>query len=580
MARSVKVLVGEMDGVLRVAYCVLKNVLIRNTPYAIIPLLLLLVACSTPTPNAAVETTARVSLTVDGQTHNLTTEANNVRELLGEAGVTLGEMDEVNPPPFTPITDGLAIRVVRVSESVELLEQLIPFERKLVRNESMSADDPPIIIQGGHTGLRELTIRIVYNDGLEVERRVTQEVVVEEAQDEIMMIGVGATPGNVTFAGTLAFISGGNSVILRGASAFPEQLNTGSGVDHRVFSLSPTGTHLLYTRATTETEHFNSLWVISVERGAEPRPLGVYDVLWADWNPARAELLQIAYTTGRATSLLPGWEANNDLWVGAVRQNEEAEFEPERIIEAYPATYGWWGGNYAWSPSGRYVAYSYADEVGVIDLEATVESERRIRLYAFTEYNTRADWVWVPTLSWSPDGRYLAFNHHSGDDPEAADFDISVVDVATGINGRFVAQAGMWSHPYWSIGEGAGQLAFLRAVDPLDSQRSSYTLWLADRDGSNGRQVYPTPGESSRFPRERQFMAWGATGRDMAFIYNNSLYIFNLDSGLAHIITQDDAAARNPTWAPYGAGIAGSLPDTQVLPFPTPPPANSLLPVD
>jgi hypothetical protein len=399
---------------------------------------------------------------------------------------------------------------------------------------------------------------------------VTQEVVVEEAQDEIMMVGVGAAPGNVLFAGTLAFISGGNSVILRGASAFPEQLDTGSNVDHRVFSLSPTGSHLLYTRTATDTTHFNSLWVISVERGAEPWPLGVNDVLWADWNPARAELLQIAYTTGQATSLLPGWEANNDLWLGDVRQSEEAEFEPEQLVEAYPATYGWWGGNYAWSPSGRYVAYSYADEVGVLDLEAEEEDERRIRLYSFVEYNTRADWVWVPTLSWSPDGRYLAFNHHAGSDAEAADFEISVVDVATGIRGRFVSQAGMWSHPYWSVGEAGGLLAFLRAVDPLDSQRSSYTLWLADRDGSNAHQLYPLPGESSRFPRERQFMAWGATGRDMAFVYNNALYLYNLDTGLAHEITQDDTAARNPTWAPYGAGIEGDLPNTEVLPFPTP----------
>ena len=27
----------------------------------------------------------------------------------------------------------------------------------------------------------------------------------------------------------------------------------------------------------------------------------------------------------------------------------------------------------------------------------------------FTEFNTLSDWVWVPTLTWSPDGRYLIF---------------------------------------------------------------------------------------------------------------------------------------------------------------------------
>ncbi|MFZ0546343.1 MAG: ubiquitin-like domain-containing protein [Candidatus Promineifilaceae bacterium] len=553
----------------------------RFIRYCFILLLLFVAGCADKGPEfSAGAEPLTISLTVDGEQREITTEATNVRELLEEAGVEVNPDDIVDPPTFRPLEDGLEIRITRVTESIETIEQSIPFQRRTVRNESMGAEESPLIIQGGNPGLQEITVRIVYHDGLEFTRQETEIRVVESAQDEIVMVGVGAAPGNVEFDGLLAFISGGNSIILRGSSDFPEQINTGPDLDRRIFALSPAGNYLLYTRSTSEDDHFNALWFVSTDRGARPQSLGVFDVLWAGWNPNAVGRPQIAYTTGIPTDQLPGWEANNDLWLGDIpittEEDAEVTFEPEQLVEAYPATYGWWGGNYAWSPNGRYLAYSYADEVGIIDTQPPTLADRRVRLQSFTEYNTRADWVWVPALSWSPDGEYLVFPQHAGDDPEAANFDTWVVDVANGFSRRFIEQTGIWSYAYWSPNsdnlleqEGkTSQVAFLRANNPLDSLRSTYTLWLMDRDGSNARQIYPPAGENSHFPQQQQFMAWGETGRDIAFIYDNALYMLNLDSGEARRITQDDAVVSNPTWAPYGAAIGTEIED--IGPPPTP----------
>ncbi|MEZ4592375.1 MAG: G5 domain-containing protein [Chloroflexota bacterium] len=135
---------------------------------------------------------------VDGQTFNLTTNTATVRELLAEAGVEVGELDEVDRR-CSPLTPEMAIRVVRVSETVEITEEIIPFERKFVRTDTMSADDPPQIVQAGQNGTREITIRIVYRDGQEVSRIRTNEVTLEQPQDELVMIGIGANRGNVDF---------------------------------------------------------------------------------------------------------------------------------------------------------------------------------------------------------------------------------------------------------------------------------------------------------------------------------------------------------------------------------------------
>jgi resuscitation-promoting factor RpfB len=535
-------------------------------------------ACAGSTPEFAGTRLVEVTVTADGESRTVQTEATNVRELLEELRVPLTDRDEIAPPSFTPLSDGLQVRVVRISESMEVMEQLIPFERKTVRNEAMSVDDPPRIVQGGKTGLLHITVRITFRDGLEFERQESNATIMEAARDEIVMIGVGVAPGNVTFAGNLAYISGGNSVILRGSTAVPEQLKTGTDLDYRVFTLSPDGSYLLYSRDSDDDDTFNTLWLLSTRRGAEPQPLAVSNVLWADWNPDQPQQLQIAYTTGKATDLLPGWEANNDLWLADIHPARSDPVAATLIVEAYPATYGWWGGNYAWSPHGRLIGYSYADEIGVIDTEAAADAPQRVRLQYFTEYNTRADWVWVPSFTWSPDGRYLAYARpdiqSNGNDNTLPGFDIWAVDVTSGLALPFAGQTGMWGHPHWSPfvstpEAAAGRtsyIVFLRAINPIDSQRSSYSLWLVDRDGSNAHQLYPAVGENSLFARELRFMTWGPSGRDIAFIYNNSLYLFNLDSGEARRVTQDDAIVRNPTWAPYGRAAVDETPASRVVP--------------
>lgn len=561
--------------------------------------LLLLASCSQP-PNGSSNDATAVPLTlqVDGQEFNLTTGAATVRELLAEAGVEVGELDEVTPPLFTPLTPEMAVRVVRVSETVDISEEIIPFERKFVRTDSLSADDPPQIVQAGQNGRKEITIRIVYRDGEEVSRIRTNETTLEEPQDELVMIGIGANRGNVDFSGVLAYISGGTAVLMRGSTAVPETLNTGGSLDGRVFSLSPSGSHLLYTRVISDSGGFdqnsgfdrnsgfgNSLWVVSTERDAEPRELGVENVLWADWNPNRTTVRQIAYTTAKPIDQPPGWEANNDLWLADLYGNEGTPFEPEQFIDTYPALNGWWGGNYAWSPDGRMLAYAYANEVGLIDTFATENAFKRRQLQEFTAYNTLADWVWVPTLTWSPDGRFVAVTNHGGDDDRTMEFNSWVFDIFSSLSEQLIDQTGMWGHLHWVTNPNQSSIAFLRSADPVDSLRSNYTLWLMDQDGSNAHQLYPPLGENSAFPRDRQFMAWGPSGQDIAFIFDDNLYIMNLETAatapgqaVATQITADDTPASQPTWAPYGLGFFAPTPDTDPNAEPTATPNGRFLP--
>jgi len=523
-------------------------------------------ATATPPPSRA------VTLIADGQTRQLTTGGATVAEVLAEAGVSLNPADLVEPPPAAPLPAAgseaapMIITVVRVTETTEVIPESVPFKRQIVRSAEMSPDDPPRIVQVGQAGLQEVTVRIVYHDGLEAERWPTAVEVVEPPRDEIVMVGVAAAQSAMRFAGRLAYIDSGRTVVLEGTTDAPRQLAVEGQLDGRVFQLSPDGDYLLYTVASDAPaggESFrNALWVIPTAEGATGQSLQIENVLWAGWAPT-AEPPRIAYTTARSVSLPPGWEANNDLWLLDLTfdGNQPAPF---RVVETYPAAYSWWGGHYAWTPQGDRLAYAFADEVGLLDLSGiagglAVAEPARTVLHEFTEFDTGADWAWLPALSWSADGRYLAFTAHAGDDPQAGErFDLWVADTATRATTPLVEDAGIWSLSQWSPAAAlpALRLASLRANEPVDDQDTAdggYSLWLADADGGNPARLFPPEGESSLFARSAQSLVWGPEADKVAFIFDDALHILDVATGDLFRAGADDGVSSHPTWSPYGA---------------------------
>jgi len=510
-------------------------------------------------PRMATPETVAVILVADGQTRPFTTTAATVAGALAEAGITLNSADEVEPPPSQALPRGPAeppiITVVRVTESLEVIPESIPYGRQVVRSAELSPDDPPRLLQTGAPGRQEVSVRIVYRDGLEVERWPTSVTVVEPPVDEIVLIGVGSNRNAMPVAGQLAYVNDGRAIILAGDTESPRQLAIDGQLDGRVFQLSPDGDYLLYTigdASTTAQAGFrNALWAMSTVEGS-PIPLQIENVLWAGWDPAALAPYRIAYSTARSVSLPPGWEANNDLWLLELPFNGPQP-APVRLVETYPAAYAWWGGVYAWSPSGEQLAYAFADEIGLLDIpagatDAALPAEpARSSLYTFTAYDTGADWAWVPALGWSADGQTLAFSAHDG-----VGFNILQSNVTTGNAVTVVPDAGLWSQVVWSPGQGDPQLLTLRANDPAAGESSRYTLWLADGDGSNAARLFPPADEVGTFARAGQSLAWGPDGDAIAFIYDDGLHILELTTGDIFTGGPDDTTSSNLTWAPYG----------------------------
>ena len=115
-------------------------------------LLLLLIASLTLTscrsPQLA-SADATVSITIDGTSRDITVPAGStVSQALQSAGITVGSLDRADPPLYTVLSDGNSIEITRVEEVFETEEQIIPFEKQVVRNESLTEGETRLVQAG------------------------------------------------------------------------------------------------------------------------------------------------------------------------------------------------------------------------------------------------------------------------------------------------------------------------------------------------------------------------------------------------------------------------------------------------
>lgn len=499
-----------------------------------------------------------VSLVADGR--EMTFEYSlpvTVAEFLRDAEVEIGERDRVDPEPFTQIRDGMRVTVVRVVEETECEKQEIPYQTQRVLNEGLGPGEE-LLGQAGLNGTQEICYRVLIEDGVRRDPVEISRVVLTEAQDEVIYVGPTGQLDPVPIVGTLAYINNRNAWVMSGSSSSKRPLTTTSDLDRRVFSLSPNGRQLIFTRDTrnSDRENFlNQLWMIpNTSADQEPIKLVPEDVLWATWVPGQNNF--ISYTRGEARQTAPGWQAFNDLWLMRVDvQSGDALSIDEVLKPSSGGLYGWWGTTYEWSADGTSLGWVRADSIGTVNLETGELNP----LLQFPLFNTRSDWSWRATLSWSPDNQLLLTTVHgapSGNEPPEFSpvFHVSVTDTSGSFQADIFKNTGIWATPRYSPLFAPpdnqfvnGRIAYLQARDITNSinAQAEYDLIVADRDGSNARKVFPPQGQPGL--TAPQNLAWSPDAQQIAVIYRGNLWIVDVVTQVANQLTLDGGAS-NPVW--------------------------------
>lgn len=506
----------------------------------------LTISCKSP----QVDNDITISITADGETRQATVQAGiTVSQALKEAGIQIGDLDRTDPPPYTVLGEGDIIILVRIEEIFETEEVVIPFERQVVRNETLPEGETRLV-QAGVNGLEEITYRRLLEDNVETSKTVVKSVVIKEALPEIVMIGSQASFVPLNIPGTIAYLAGGNAWIMEGSTANRRVIVSTGDLDGRIFTLSPNGEYLVFTRKSTKPadEEINTLWAIRTPN-LDPKPFSLQAknvVHFAAWIP---NTNSVAYSTVEPRSAAPGWQANNDLY----RVSLTNSGSPRRLLYANSGgVYGWWGMTFAFAPDGR-LAYSRPDGIGLVDQDGGYTKP----LLEITPLNTHSDWAWIPPIVWGADGNSLYFVSHAPapapiSSEESPYFDLSALSFSNEAGVTLVDSAGMFAYPSVSplryVGrEASFQIAFLQSIFIDQSETSRYRLFVMDRDGSNAMALFPPADKNGLEP---QTPAWapneveGQSGGFLAVTYQGNLWLIDSGNGKSYQVTGDGLITR------------------------------------
>ena len=527
--------------------------LMTRTSSAIVTLVLFLFILSSCTHSNETQESITVSVIADGTKRILELPiGSTVQNALDKAEININDLDRVEPPTQTQLTDQVSIRLTRVHEDFEIEEVIIPFSRQTVRNETLP-EGHILLIQPGVNGIQQITYRRVFEDEIELSHSIFKSITISEPQPEIVMVGVQTPFTTITISGLLAYLTSGNAWLMESTTGNRHPVVTTGDLDGRVFSLSPDRKWLLYTRGTVNepSEEINTLWVIDIsKKTSQPINLKVKNIInYAGWVPGST--MTIAYSTVEPRSVAPGWQANNDLHTISLNSNGVI-LKKTKVIEANSGgIYGWWGTYFAWSSDGEQLAFARPDCVGIVDFKKS----ELIPLIDLIPLQTRSDWAWVPGLGWSPDHSVLYTVSHlplSGltTDEVSPIFDLTSFVFEEEIIINIISQSGMFAYPVPSpyTQDNRFYIAYLQAIFPEQSESSRYRLMIMDRDGSNRNSIFPPEGSPGIDP-QLKMVVWGPdTGNIdslwLALIYQGNLWLLNPGSGQAKQITGDGSIGR------------------------------------
>ncbi|MBL8079141.1 MAG: G5 domain-containing protein [Anaerolineales bacterium] len=505
----------------------------------------LIVSCRSPQVGEDIT----VTINADGKSSEVQiTSGSTVTQALESVGIAPGNLDRSEPPFYTVLNDGDVINLTRVKEVFETQQVVVPFERQIVRNETLPEGETRLV-QAGVNGLQEVTYRRIIENEVEVSKNSVKTLVLTEALPEIVMVGAQASFTPLNIPGSLVYLAGGNAWIMEGSTANRRLIVSTGDLDGRIFTLSPNGEYLIFTRKSSKPldEEINTLWAVRT-KNIEPKPfwLQAYNVVhFAGWIPGTNS---VAYSTVEPRSAAPGWQANNDLYRVSITGGS-----PRKLLEANSGgVYGWWGMSFAFSADGR-LAYARPDQIGLVDQDGGYLKP----LIDITPLNTHSDWAWIPPLNWGSDGKALYYVSHAAapapiTGEESPFFDLSALSFGSDANVSIVASSGMFAYPSASPVQSDGrekkyQVAYLQAIFVEQSETSRYRLMVMDRDGSDAHALFP-PSDSGGV--EPQTPSWapaaleGQSGNFIAVTYQGNLWLVDSGNGTAYQVTGDGLISR------------------------------------
>jgi len=125
---------------------------------------------------------------VDGHTKVVHTRSRNVEGVLKDAGIALGQLDQIQPALTAALTKDTNITITRIAEKVVQVEEHVPFQ-EIRKNDASLTRGQTRVLQNGQEGKAIAHYKLVMANGKEISREFVKRDVLAPKKDRIVAVG-------------------------------------------------------------------------------------------------------------------------------------------------------------------------------------------------------------------------------------------------------------------------------------------------------------------------------------------------------------------------------------------------------
>lgn len=123
-----------------------------------------------------------------GEEKQVWSTSTTVADFLSQQGITLNELDRVEPSMDTVIKENDTVNIVRVEKVTDVVEEPIQFAVITKKDNSLTKGTEKVV-QKGQEGLVQKEYEVVLENGKEVSRTLVKETKVRDKKDKVVAVG-------------------------------------------------------------------------------------------------------------------------------------------------------------------------------------------------------------------------------------------------------------------------------------------------------------------------------------------------------------------------------------------------------
>lgn len=123
-----------------------------------------------------------------GKPREIKTTASTVSQMLKEENIKIGSVDKINPGVTQEIKKDMAINITRVTQKLETINQVIPFNTKKEVSKSLSPGKTDVVTPGTN-GRKEIVVKTVFENGKQVSKEQIQEKIACKPVHKVVAVG-------------------------------------------------------------------------------------------------------------------------------------------------------------------------------------------------------------------------------------------------------------------------------------------------------------------------------------------------------------------------------------------------------